>query len=195
MKIKTIFKYCAAAPLLFVMGCALSPQSVHLNPKIDAQFDVIANKTLISVSATDKRANKELGTRGGTYEDSSGIVISNDAALAVKFAMSEGLSSLGFNTNDKAQNIQFDYALNSAKYWADATSLLTNTYLKIEGSVIITAGNERFEGKYSTKLSKETVNRLNEKDNEAFINQGFADHVQKILKDEKTISFLKSVKN
>jgi uncharacterized lipoprotein len=88
-----------AMPLLF-MGCALSPQSIDLHVQKPYQITAQGQQKALSLSVLDVREDNVLGTRGGTYAESSKVSISNDIEQVTAQAFSFSLHQAGFKLSD-----------------------------------------------------------------------------------------------
>ena len=93
-------------PLLFTLGlslslimggCAVSPQSVVLYPQATLTGPLYGQGRTMTIQVEDRRSSSVLGSRGGIYETSSVISISNDISAALLAAAQKATSQLGFN--------------------------------------------------------------------------------------------------
>lgn len=81
--------------LLWLGGCALSPQQVLLRPFIDVPADLPGNGRSIKVTVTDDRQQPAFGHRGGVYNTAE-ITPRGDVAQAVFRALAERLQASRF---------------------------------------------------------------------------------------------------
>ena len=69
--------------IAFLAGCAYSPQQITVNPVINTETESYGAGRGLTVSVEDARSNKELGSRGGAYKDTSLITIDNSLEEAI----------------------------------------------------------------------------------------------------------------
>jgi uncharacterized lipoprotein YajG len=78
-----------------VTGCAFVPQSVSINPSVEANPSQVGNGRDLPINVVDERAKKTLGTVavGSTGAD---IAIEGDLVNSVQRALADGLSRANF---------------------------------------------------------------------------------------------------
>ena len=191
IKISAVF-----AALLLVSACAYSPQQLTINPVIDTTDQPYGNGRSVAVLVEDARSEKVLGSRGGTYKDTSVITIANDLAEAVAGAARAKLAVQGFNVNANNSELpgaQLKIIIDQLGYQMPEQSLrkkvLLSSVLRVEAS----AGNETYTGRYDTETEKQTLVTPNMEKNQTMINEVLSETLERLFADEKLKTFLSNI--
>ena len=105
--------------LLFLSGCALSPQTVTIIPDIKvANANNDQQQKAIQIVVNDVRASRVIGTRGGIYKDTSEITASGDITQPVRNSLTAAFRVLGYNVLNDGANVQITVDITDLKYSA-----------------------------------------------------------------------------
>ena len=101
---------------LLIGGCAVSPQSIVLSPQTILSGPTYGQGRALTVNIEDRRSNSVLGSRGGVYESSSVITISNDITGALMIAAQASTAQLGFDGSSASAPAQLTLILEELTY-------------------------------------------------------------------------------
>ena len=141
-------------------GCALSPQSIDVQPVADVEAANIGQNKPVQVYAVDSRDQLAFGTRGGVYKETSLVQPANDVKTAVEDAVRQGLQTQGFNAfnpDDDATRLevrleQLDYVPEEGSVVNSVTLTLTLLGVASRGDVVHT-GTYRSSVKHDLPLT------------------------------------------
>lgn len=179
--------------ILLVSACAYSPQQVTIRPDIGMDGEPYGNGRSITVTASDERANKTLGSRGGVYEETSVITIGNDMTQAIVNATKAKLATQGFNVNAQPGDADLDVVVEELVYDIEEKGVIKNVTLRCLVRVDIKAGTENFSGRYKTGSGQEVAFYPNMEKNEELINKVISDTLARALSDAKLKAFLSNI--
>ncbi len=92
-------KLMLVAIVVFASGCAFTPQTIKIEPKVDVKPSQIGAGRSVHLNVVDERAKKTLGTVGaGVGAD---ISVEGDLARTVQRTIADGLSKMQFKTTDQ----------------------------------------------------------------------------------------------
>lgn len=179
--------------VLIISACAYSPQQVTIKPDIAMEGEQYGNGRSVLVSATDERANKTLGSRGGVYEETSVITLGNDITQAIVNATKAKLATQGFNVNAQASDADMNVVVEELVYDIEDKGVIKNVTLRCLVRVDIKAGSENFSGRYKTGSGQEVAFYPNMQKNEELINKVISDTLARALSDAKLKAFLSNI--
>lgn len=179
--------------VFLIPACAYSPQQVTINPQIDAGGESYGNGRSIAVTARDERDNKTLGTRGGIYKDTSTITIANDLPRAVVRAAKAKLATQGFDVNAQQSNADLAVIIEKLTYDIPEQSLVKKVDLHCVLRVEVTAGGEKYTGRYQTTSEQQTLVTPSMARNQAMINKVISDTLERAFSDPKLKAFLSNI--
>jgi uncharacterized lipoprotein YajG len=81
-------------------GCAFTPQTATIAPKLEVQQENVGNGTTVAFRTTDERASKSLGNRGAAFGKGAEIKSAEDVAAVIHGKVVEGLQKKGFTVSD-----------------------------------------------------------------------------------------------
>ncbi len=171
-------------------GCALSPQTIHINPQAQATGPAYGQGRQISVQVEDKRASQILGTRGGVYDDTSTISINNDLAAAVQSTALDALQQLGFNGKSSAQPAQMLISIETLTYTTRQKSLMHIVDLETVLKVTTIIAGSVHEGSYQTQGQQEFSHPPEASKNASMINKLLSDTIDRAFSDPNLARFM-----
>lgn len=181
------------AVTLLLGACALSPQTIPVEPSLAVDEVDVGHGRRIALEAVDSRTDKTLGTRGGIYADSS--TISTDAGIqeAVRGAMAEALTTQGFNVVDPGAEaeMRMRVALEELTYQAFGDPVVRTVEIGSKVSSTITRGSETYTGRAGITKTRNVLTAPAPEDNEAYINDALAMSLEKLLADPRYLDFIK----
>lgn len=177
---------------LALSACALSPQTVQIQPQPEVQHRNLGNNQAVSVSATDQRPQQAFGSRGGIYGNTSLIRPANDVVQALITAVKRNLQSLGFNAyNAGSDAVNLDVQLKELSYVPEAGSVVNR--VEITAVIVGQARNARgdeYIGTYKAGNTYEQPLTPTARQNEERLNEVLGRALQQMLTDPKMLSFL-----
>lgn len=180
---------------LFALGaCALSPQSVQVNPRVTVQDSLKESlDSKISVTVFDERLSRVIGYRGGVYE-SSAITTSDDLSLALRSAVEFGLRELGAEVVSAGDVPQFQLYLDELEYKVPEGSYVTRVSVKSRVRVVVQNGGQQFEGTYSADITERVPKAPSDSKNQELVDQVLSDVLNRLFEDTRFQAFMGQLK-
>ncbi len=178
----------------FMAACAYSPQQINVSPVITTATESYGAGRGLTVSVEDARINKEIGSRGGAYKDTSLITVNNNLEEAIKRVSKAELAVQGFNVNTTeagAPNVKV--VIKTLDYEMPKQTVGKTINLEAVMQVVATAGNETFTGNYKTNSSQETAMTPSMAKNEEMINSLLSKTLARLFSDPKLKAFLSNI--
>lgn len=179
---------------LALMSCAYSPQQLSINPVVGGYNESYGNNRPVTVVVDDRRQNKDVGSRGGVYDNTSVISLANNLDSAVAVAAVGKLAAEGFMVNSLQKDtavlkiiidrLNYDIAKDFG-----AKKVKLEALLRVEASY----AGESYRGEYKTEETKQTVITPTMKQNEKMINGLLSATLQRLFSDPKLKAFLSNI--
>lgn len=193
MLYSTMIKSCILAASVMLTACASSPQAIKLAPQFSAPTNRIVNASPVHVRVSDQRQNKVLGSRGGTYRETSVVTIGNDLSLAVEKPLATHMAAMGFDTDSlRADTVDLHVVFDSLVYnhpKEDGVGYDMDMLAAV--NVIATRGNEHYEGRYRVKRKQKFFNAPSESHNAELVNGLVVEVLNSMFDDPKLVGFLR----
>ncbi|MFO1435381.1 MAG: YajG family lipoprotein [Gammaproteobacteria bacterium] len=174
-------------------GCALSPQTVAVEPSLAVDAGDIGHGRTVALNAIDSRTNKTLGTRGGVYSESSSISTATGVQAALRQAMADALTTLGFSVADAGTpaDMTMTISLDDLSYLAKGDPVVDSVEVGAKVSSVVARGSETFKGTAGASKTRQVLTAPSQVDNEAYINEILAISLEKLLADKRFADFVK----
>ncbi|MGH8120875.1 MAG: YajG family lipoprotein [Gammaproteobacteria bacterium] len=180
--------------VLFITGCALSPQVVVVNPELKMDANVtVAKPTTISVEVVDTRSSPIIGQRGGVYAETSNISTDDNMTATLEKKVSTAFSEMGYKVAKKGEAadagltvriIDVHYVTKTEK------KVLKNIETKLGLQAVCKKNGKEFTGDYSATRKKDLIKVPSMQENEQLVNEVFAVVLNSMLKDKELITFI-----
>ncbi len=179
--------------MVLLHGCGLSPQRVDITPSPQVEYSAYGANTPVSVIVRDERPNDELGSRGGTYPDTSLLLINNDLPKAVYEATTKGLHQQGFNVlNPDGHQRQLTVFIDELLYTpAEGTVVNGVTMQAFLRAEIRQQGDLIYSNRYRSKTEHSMPITPSTSKNADFINNELTRTLERLLKDQQLLEALK----
>ncbi|UCD67819.1 MAG: hypothetical protein JSW48_13500 [Betaproteobacteria bacterium] len=177
---------------IVITGCALKPQSLHLDPTVEYAGEPTTSESLLGFSVTDARPTKKLGEVGDPNTELVEVSLDEDFAPLVTERMTSAIEKRGFSVvpwspaMTRSLEVRIDsLALNSVK-----TPVTFETELRAE--VTATASNDKqlYERVYYVRSYQETAGPPYEKHSNRLVNQAVSQALNEVLNDDKLFEIL-----
>lgn len=174
-------------------GCALSPQTVPLQPALAIDESNVGQGRSVALDAVDHRTEKTIGTRGGVYRDSATISTGDDVAAALRRSMADALGAQGFRVLEAGAPADFGMTvgLDQLSYRAYGDPVVRTVEIAAKVSNVITRGGERYAASAGVSDTRNVLRAPAPEDNEAYINDTLAKALERLLKDPRYLEFVK----
>lgn len=177
---------------LTIQGCALKPQSLHLDPDVAYSGEAMTTETLIGFSVTDARPTKKLGEVGDPNTELVPVSLDEDFVPLVTERMTTGIEKRGFSVvpwspaMTRSLEVRIDsLVLNSVK-----TPVTFETELKAEVTAVASNERQQYERVYYVRSYQETAGPPYEKHSNKLVNQAVSQALTEVLKDDKLFEML-----
>lgn len=180
--------------VILLAGCAYSPQQITVSPVINTETESYGAGRGLTISVEDARSNKALGSRGGTYKDTSLITIDNGLEQAIKRVAKAEFAVQGFNVNtSEADTSSVAVIVNTLNYDMRKKTVGKTIYLAAVLQVVATVGNETYTRKYKTNTSHKTAMTPGMAQNEEMINDILSKTLVRLFSDPELKTFLSNI--
>jgi uncharacterized lipoprotein len=193
MNYSTLMKTLTLASLLLLTACAQSPQAIRVAPNFSAPIAQDGRNSPVGVRVSDNRQNKVLGSRGGTYRNTSVITIANNLSLAVETPLAKHMAAMGYDTDSlSADTVDLHVIFDSLVYNHPIENEVGHD-MDMLATVNVEArrGNEHFEGRYRVKRKQKFFNAPNESRNAELVNDLVVEVLSSMFEDPKLVAFLR----
>lgn len=178
------------AALLTLAGCALSPQTVTIDPTLTSAQKAFANGQPLDLRVVDARPGVEIGTRGGVYRQSSQILAANDVADAVRTRAVEGLRARGYSLGESTATAQIRLSIEQLDYVAPPGTVATSADITAVLKASVDNAGEKFETTYRSTVNRKFPVPPTAAQNAVWINEVLGDTLQRFLDDPRIHTFL-----
>jgi len=175
---------------LLMGGCAVSPQSVYLQPQATPTGPSYGQGRAITIKVEDRRSSSVLGSRGGVYESSSVITISNDITGALMIAAQASTAQLGFDGSSSSAPVQLTLILEELTYDTKTKGLVNTISIDAKITITTTVGDSSHTGHYRTQRSHEFSQLPDAQKNQEIISEALSMSLERGFSDISLANFL-----
>jgi uncharacterized lipoprotein len=186
-------------PLLFTLGlglsllmggCAVSPQSIVLHPQATLTGPIYGQGRELTIKIEDRRSSSILGTRGGVYEISSVITISNDITAALLLAARTSAAQLGFDGSSSSAPAHLTLILEELSYDTQTSNLINTVSIDANITLVTTVGGSSHTGHYRTQRSHQFPRLPDAQKNQEIISEALSTSLERGFSDISLANFL-----
>ena len=172
-------------------GCALSPQSIDVQPVADVEAANIGQNKPVLVYAVDSRDQLAFGTRGGVYKETSLVQPANDVKTAVEEAVRKGLQTQGFNAFNPGEDAtRLEVRLEQLDYVPEAGSVVNSVTLTLTLEGVASRGEITHTGTYRSSVKHDLPLTPSAKRNGEMVNAILSGAITRMLNDPEMQAFL-----
>lgn len=175
---------------VLISGCAVSPQSIVINPQVAASGPAYGQGRVLVINVDDRRSSAVLGSRGGVYETSSLITISNDINGALLLAAQSAAAQLGFDGTSSAKPATLTLALDELIYDTQTQSLINTVTIIAKITLTTTIGSSTHTGHYQTERSHKLPQLPDAQKNQDIISEALSTSLERGFSDISLANFL-----
>lgn len=182
----SVFILCAS----LLAGCALSPQTVKVDPEITLATNAPHTQGSISVIVHDARTSPVVGSRGGAYPESSTLTLSTDFAERIQQAAERNLQKMGLEIDNQNPLISLNIYLDELNYVVPENSYVTKVNLDVTLRSEAIQGGTSFRGRYQTQSHHSLAKSPNEDKNQELINEVLNSALNRLFQDQGLLNFI-----
>ncbi|MCG8438101.1 MAG: YajG family lipoprotein [Pseudomonadales bacterium] len=172
-------------------GCALSPQSIDVQPVADVEAANIGQNKPVLVYAVDSRDQLAFGTRGGVYKETSLVQPANDVKTAVEEAVRQGLQTQGFNAfNPGDDATRLEVRLEQLDYVPEEGSVVNSVTLTLTLEGVASRDEITHTGTYRSSVKHDLPLTPTAKRNGEMVNAILSGAITRMLNDPEMQAFL-----
>ncbi|WP_426140943.1 YajG family lipoprotein [Pseudomonas sp. DWP3-1-2] len=175
-----------AVSSLTLAGCALSPQQLSPQPKLTAQLAPVGRGQPVVVRVVDGRPGPTLGTRGGTYPETSAISVSSADLLPKLQAQAEAaVRLLGFTPSSSGNGPQLTVTLADLKYQSPKQGLyVTEATIGSTFRADVQNNGRSYSGRYAASLDQRFGMAPNQETNTKLVSDVLSDALTRLFQDQ-----------
>ena len=171
--------------VLTLAGCALSPQTVAITPKLEITGTTAATGKRLAIQVHDARANTIIGYRGGIY-DTAAITTAENLTQALEREVVQAYSRLGYAVVEPAAaDIRLVLDIEGLDYKAQQNKIIWD----IEFSAAIRATAKSGTGEKSLQLqdrvTKQFAKAPSAQENEDLINDVISKLLERLVESNE----------
>ena len=172
-------------------ACALSPQTVRMQPALDvSQVPQRTEGTTMALNVVDSRAGKVVGYRGGIYATAS-ISADADMVATIRAELARAFGQLGYGVVEPGAEAAITLEVEIGELGYDVTedrvTRTIATVAAVRGSA--TSGNITRTGEYRDRRTKEVLKAPSEAENETLLNEVLSAALQRLVADPDLLKF------
>jgi len=175
---------------LLMGGCAVSPQSIVLSPQATLSGPAYGQGRALTVNVEDRRSSSILGSRGGIYEASSVITISNNITGALLIAAQDAANQLGFDGSSSSAPAQLNLILEELSYDTQSNNLIHTVSINAKITLTTTVGGSSHTGRYQTQRSHKFPRLPDAQQNQEIISEVLSTSLERGFSDISLANFL-----
>ena len=175
---------------VLISGCAVSPQSIVINPQVAASGPAYGQGRALVINVDDRRSSGVLGSRGGVYETSSLITISNDINGALLLAAQSAAAQLGFDGTSSAKPATLTLSLDELIYDTQTQNLINTVTIIAKITLTTTIGSSTHTGHYQTERSHKLPQLPDAQKNQDIISEALSTSLERGFSDISLANFL-----
>lgn len=172
-------------------GCALSPQTVALLPRIDVQAHPIGLGRELALEVIDRRPDSAIGARGGIY-DTALITPRSPADRVLWEALAERLTASGFRVVAARPDVSLGLRVELLQltYRASGQPVVNRVEVQAAIAALVRNGPRSLTGQYQANTSQVVFTAPSEAENERLINQVLGQALVRLLQDGEVLGLL-----
>ena len=175
---------------LLMGGCAVSPQSIVLSPQAALSGPAYGQGRALAITVEDRRSSSVLGSRGGIYEASSVITISNDITSALLIAAQGAANQLGFDGSSASAPATLTLILEQLSYDTQSNNLIHTVSIDAKITLVTTVGGSSHTGHYQTQRSHKFPSLPEAQKNQEIITEALSTSLERGFSDISLANFL-----
>lgn len=180
----------AVIAALALAGCALSPQTINVQPLIAVPPSAVGQGRTVSVAVADDRTSTAIGSRGGVYRESSRIEPANDVGEAIRRQLESGMAQQGWKVVGLDAGTVLRVHIEQLAYIVPEGAVATGADIKVALRVEALRGERRLETTYRSATTRRFPVAPTASQNEAWINETLSETLQRFFDDAKMRAFL-----
>lgn len=173
-------------------GCAqLSPQQVAFDPSLDAEAIPKGGGTTVSIEVKDRRKSNEIGTRGGTYPESSVITPKGDLRAKLLQITEEVINRAGYRQESMNPEVAMTVSLDELSYsLEDIDAVRKSATAAAKMSVQLSRNGASYSNSFRAQRTKETFRYPSTEENAELLNYVFESALERMFADPGLAKFL-----
>ena len=177
--------------LLSSFGCAqLSPQQIDFKPTIGTDH-LIKGQGSVELMVVDARLDRIIGTRGGTYKETSTITAARPLAQVIEQLALKVMTEAGLEVTSNFADYQMQIRLDELSYKTEKyRPSIKRTTVNARITVEVSNGNRTFKNSYQSSQYQDTVGYPSEDKNAELLNAVFNNVLNGLFNDAALSEFL-----
>lgn len=179
--------------LLLLNACALSPQTVVIDPELSVVTQGTGEKDIrLSLEVVDPRTTDVIGQRGGVYKTTSDIRTDPGMTTTLRKKLATAFGNLGYQvvTPDEAARARLLVEIAELTYVAHQEELIDTIETRVVIRTTCWKGSGQYGSTYRVTHKKEVIKAPSEEKNEELVNNVIARALDKMLSDGELIAFI-----
>jgi uncharacterized lipoprotein len=167
-------------------GCALSPQELSPQPKLNAPLAAVGQGQPVLVRVVDERTSPLLGTRGGLYPETSSISVPAEKLLPkLQAEVEAAVRLLGFTPSSSAVNAaQLTVTLVELRYQSPKDSVyVTEADITATLRADIQNAGRRYSGRYAASTNQRFGMAPNQQSNTELVSTVLSNALTRLFSD------------
>ena len=176
----------AVLTILSLTGCALSPQTVAVVPKLYGTGKAATAKP-IAIQVHDGRANTVVGYRGGIYATAA-ITTADDFAGSITREVTQAYSRSGYQVSEGDADIRLVIDIETLDYKAQQNNIIWDIEFSAAIRATATAGAGEKTLQLQDRVTKQFAKAPTPQENESLINDVISKLLQRLVENNEFLA-------
>jgi uncharacterized lipoprotein YajG len=181
-----------ASLVLLLQGCGLKPQYLHLDPRVAAPTEAVADGTLIGLGINDTRGSKKLGEVGDPLTQMVDVSLTEDFRPNLYASVSKALTGMGFDvvpySDAMMRWIQID--IRNLELRSEKAAFNFQTELQANVAVRARSENRTYDRAFFVRKHKVTATPPYQRHSNELVNSAVAQAIEDALADRSLLDML-----
>ncbi|HKQ26666.1 MAG TPA: YajG family lipoprotein [Burkholderiales bacterium] len=175
-----------------ILGCALQPQNLRIDPPVKVTESAIGNSKIIGLEVSDARTDKKLGEVGDPNTKMVDVSVEEDPSPAVYERLQEALGKLGFSVapHSDATERTLQVQIRSLELKSVKTPFTFETELRAALGAHAANGPEYYDRQFNVRTRRDGAAPPFEKDSNLLVNTAVSQALEDMLADDQLLELL-----
>ena len=175
--------------LLSLTGCALSPQTVAIIPKLDSNGTSATTGKRLTIQVRDTRANTIIGYRGGVYNTAT-IATADDLTRSIAREVAQAYSKSGHQITEEADaaDIRLVIDIETLDYKARQNNIIWDIEFAAAIRATATSATGEKSLQLQDRLTRQYAKAPSPRENETLINDVISTLLRRLVENNEFLA-------
>ncbi len=184
--LKRVLPVALVVASLGLAGCAISPQSLTLQPAITANLVAVGQGQPVTVRVVDGRESEALGSLGGLYAQTSTVNVTRQELVnRLQGQVETGVRLLGFTPTPNGYNAPELVVTVERLSYRVPDGYATQADIAATLRADVSNSMQKYSGRYSASLNQRFAVTPNQQTNEKLVSDVLTDALNRAFRDSE----------